>query len=536
MKRIIVEKNEAPSAVARKMLGTMEREVVLVIPKGSRVGSSLNNLHLLHKEAQKARKQLSVESVDEEVLAFAKLAGIASSHPFLGRRSGLQDIVPRAEGGGRGASRRSRASKEEPLPLRVSEEEEAFAEADEGEEREDDAAIAKVPMRAPRRHGVSLGRLKGVVIAILLLLGIGGGIWAVGAFFGTATVTVRLEEVPWNYEGVFIADTAAVKADPLQKVIPAELFSLNRNITQPIPATGTEEVKEYARGTLTIYNSFSSTPQLLVATTRFATPEGKIFRLADRVTVPGAVVRGGAITPASTTATVVADKPGAEYNVGPVAKLTVPAFRGSPRFDGFYGVLAGGAKGGYVGTKKIPTAKDIEAGKAKTTGLLKTALEGLLAATKPEGFMVADGGMAFEMKRITVSTSTDTSGNFNVFGEATLAALGFREADVRALLLGYAAADRNGKGLEFRSLALDAKAGALDAARRRGTVNVAARGVLTAAFNPEAFKASVMGRSVREARAAIGRIQGLAEGKISLWPLWLQSVPSEGGRIKIVVQ
>lgn len=96
MKRIVVVKTDTASSVAQKMLGTLEREVTLVIPKQSKFGASLNNFHLLHREAEKAGKRLTVESVDEEVLAFAKLSGIASSHPFLGRVSGLQDIVPRA--------------------------------------------------------------------------------------------------------------------------------------------------------------------------------------------------------------------------------------------------------------------------------------------------------------------------------------------------------------------------------------------------------------------------------------------------------
>jgi len=538
MKKIIVTKTETASSVAHKLLGTMEKEVTLVIPKQSKVGSSLNNLHLLHREAEKAGKHLIVESVDEEVLAFAKLAGMASSHPFLGRVSGLQDIVPRMRATTEEQpSRHFRASKaRDVVPEQVGEESSSLLEEEEAEEEEEVTVRPQSCKRFSERPLHFGHRMRGFLIAALIVILAIGGVWAVGAFFSRASVSVRLEAIPWNYQGVFIADAAAVKADPTQKALPAEIFSLNRNLTQSFPGTGTESVKEYARGTAVIYNSYSSTPQTLVATTRFVAQDGKVFRLADKVVVPGALVRNGAITPASTTAALVADKPGEDFNVGSVAKLTIPAFRGSPKFNGFYGTFPGGTKGGYIGVKKVATVKDIEVAKARTTEILKASLENLFATTKPEGFMVADGGVTIAVKKIAVNTSTDANGNFNVFGEAVLTAPGFREDDLKGLLRGYAEVDRGAKSLVFRSLTLEAKAGAFDSAARRATITVNARAVLVPAFSGEDFKASVVGLGVRDAQAAIGHIQGLSEGKISIWPFWVQEVPSDVRRITVSVE
>ena len=65
-------------------------------------------------------------------------------------------------------------------------------------------------------------------------------------------------------------------------------------------------MSQKAQGTLTIYNAYSSAPQTLVATTRFVTPDGKIFRLTNEVTVPGAKITNGQIVPSSINAPIAA--------------------------------------------------------------------------------------------------------------------------------------------------------------------------------------------------------------------------------------
>ena len=73
-------------------------EVSVVIPKGSALGRSVSNFHLLKREADSAGRSIVIESVDETILAFAKESGIESSHPlWKGVRGagGFSDIVPR---------------------------------------------------------------------------------------------------------------------------------------------------------------------------------------------------------------------------------------------------------------------------------------------------------------------------------------------------------------------------------------------------------------------------------------------------------
>ena len=100
MKKIIVDKSEGIAEVIDRILNEPDGEVSVVIPKGSALGRSVSNFHLLKREADSAGRSIVIESVDETILAFAKESGIESSHPlWKGVRGagGFSDIVSRRD-------------------------------------------------------------------------------------------------------------------------------------------------------------------------------------------------------------------------------------------------------------------------------------------------------------------------------------------------------------------------------------------------------------------------------------------------------
>ena len=100
MKKIIVDKTEGIAEVIDRMLNEPDGELSIVIPKGSALGRSVSNFHLLKREADSAGRSIVIESVDETILAFAKESGIESSHPlWKGVRGtgGFSDIIPRRD-------------------------------------------------------------------------------------------------------------------------------------------------------------------------------------------------------------------------------------------------------------------------------------------------------------------------------------------------------------------------------------------------------------------------------------------------------
>ncbi len=549
MRKIFVDKNEPVAAVVERMLAETDADIILVIPRNARIAETLANFHLLNREADGTGKRLTIESVDEEVLALAKAAKIPASHPLFSaaHSRSLSDIVPaveteeesrpaRQKGGAKSKkSPPARASKKFTFKPETPEEEEMVAEADfaapeagyvlpkagEVEERE------KRPMR--RRFS-----RRGLAISVLVVVLFALGVWAVGAFFGRAEVKINFAEVPWEGKTEVLATKAVAEVNPNGKVVPAEVFRDKRNTTQFFPATGKAEVSEKAKARLTIWNAYSSQPQTLVATTRFETPDGKIYRLDNQVIIPGAEIKDGKIVPKSIETGVTADKAGGDWNIGPVEKLTIPGFKGTPRYEGFYGALREGASGGFVGEKAVPTDADIAAGKDKMTAILRSSLENNLLAGRSAEFKILTGASETEVTKMTVNRTTDDKGNFGIIGEAEFRAIGFREADLRTVLLDIAR--REYPDTDFRNLEIGYADVRLAYDKGEVRFSVEARGELIPAFSADDFRAQVAGEDLNSARSQILKLPRLKDAGVSVWPFWLRRLPEDPGRITLTLE
>jgi len=365
-----------------------------------------------------------------------------------------------------------------------------------------------------------------IVLGVILV-----SVYIVSAFFNRADIEIDFQKQPWSAQGNFVADKAASSINTATNVIPAQVFSNDKNITQTFPASSFATVSEKAHGTIIIYNNFSAASQDLVATTRFVTPDGKVFRITNNVTVPGAQVVSGKTIASSIQVPIVADAPGPDYNIGPVAHLSIPGFQGSPRYTGFYGVITASTTGGFTGRKASPSAADIADAKAKTTAALQASLQGGFAGTYPNNFKLLDGATSIQMTKLVVNTSTDQNGNFSVFGEATLSAVGFDEAAFKTYLLSLA--QKQEDGAVFNALALNYSNVKANFPKGQVSFTLSAQATLEPSFSADDFRASIAGKSITIARSSIAALPGLADGKISVWPFWLWSIPSNTDKIHV---
>ncbi|HUC31126.1 MAG TPA: hypothetical protein VMR99_00345 [Candidatus Paceibacterota bacterium] len=576
MKKIIVDKTEGIAEVIDRMLNEPDGEVSIVIPKGSALGRSVSNFHLLKREADSAGRSIVIESVDETILAFAKESHIEASHPlWKGVRGagGFSDIVSRREDAAdplRGDlqdnddeedGEKEKFSKKAPSVNKAGKKpERAVAKDTDGEERgafdgeaedepeEKTVTSSPTPVRnrffdaapdlddedeedrAPRRFPSKA--IMAIVIIIIVIAA--AAAYAASVFFDHADITINFKQTPWSYQDNFIASKSAAGIDPTTNTIPAQIFTATKNVTESFPGSLVQQVSQKAQGMITIYNAYSAASQELVATTRFLTPNGQIFRIVSNVTVPGETTVNGALTPSSITVPIVADQAGPDYNVGPVAKLTIPGFANDPgREAGFYGVITASTTGGFVGQRATPTAADISNAKASTTALLEASVQSGFSGTYPNNFEIPDGATTTTITTLTVNTSTDANGNFTVFGVATLQAIGFDQTALQNYLLSLAQAQEASS--TFKTISLSYGDVTPNFTTGQVAFALSAQGSLEPAFSAAEFATSIEGQSIAAARNTISGLPQLADGEISMWPSWLWSIPSDPSKIHITV-
>ena len=543
MQKIFVEKDDIIAEIIERILEVEDREVTLVIPKGSRLAESLSNFRLLAREEKALEKRLIIESVDEEVLSFAKSSKLEALHPLFGEGEGrsLSDILPREEkkktkalskkkGGRHEAEVSEREEAGRKLEVRVEEEvlpEEDAIQGEEVPEEDSEYAVSDFPRKKKLSRRIVFWCLLLLVVAL-------GGAYVAGAFFSRAKITLRFEKTPWEHTGAFTASVGATKSDIPRSIIPAQLFEETKTATQFFPATGRSTSSEKARGKITVLNAYSSAPQTLVATTRFETPDGKIYRLDSQIVVPGAKITNGKIEPASSKADVTADKPGPEFNVGRVERLSIPGFKGSAKFNGFYGVLEDGTSGGSLGDRPVPSDGDVTKGREKTEEVLRSAFQITFLSVIPGEFKVPSEASLFSVSKMVVNRTVDTEGNFSILGSAAFKALAFREGDLAIALEAKASGDDSEKMIEGLSLTYtDIRP---DFTKKTLSFSVAARGNITSRFSADAWKSSILGKSEADAEKTILALPGLVDAKVSLWPKWLSSLPADAQKVTVVVE
>ena len=527
MAKIIINKNDDARSVIKKIENSESRKIILVIPRQSVFGEEVSNFELLREAATELDKEIAIESVDENMLALARANEFEALHPLFEGGSGgkVSDILPAKSRGKASVEKKEverSPGKNEPMMLHHLEvtSSEAPEAGVEDEVRRFEEAYEPAPRK--RNHKKTLYILGGIAV-------LAGIFFAGTAIFARADINLRFKKTPWQDASMM---TASI--DSAVGALKAQIFNPVKSATPLFPASGKSQVSVKAEGKITIFNAYSSKSQQLVATTRFETPDGKILRLKSQITVPGAKIQDGKIIPSSIEADIIADKPGVEYNVGPIEKLTIPGFAGSPRFDGFYGKLDTQLKGGFVGVRQVPTAADIAAAKTKTTELLKAAFGPNFLDTISGGLKIIDGASAFEVTKLAVDTNTDNDGNFSVLGQAKYTAIGFKEEDLRAALL-MKARDED-PNASFESISFKYSKVQPDFKKGTLTFEIDSEGVVVPDFDPDAFRTSILGKSSNEVKEMILELPELSDGKISLSPAWISAVPASASRVKITVE
>lgn len=200
-------------------------------------------------------------------------------------------------------------------------------------------------------------------------------------------------------QDTFVADvTLVATVDGFSSGIAVQRVALEQTAIRDVIALTEEEVEERARGTITVYNEYSSSPQRLIPQTRFMDDTGRIYRIQKPIEVPGQKSDG---TPGSITASVVAEEPGEDYNRGP-GEFSVPGFENAPQEGKIYARSDEPFTGGFVGIKRDVGEADRLTAIQELESQLRDELLARLATNEgaPEGYQLYPGSAFFEFNAL----------------------------------------------------------------------------------------------------------------------------------------
>jgi hypothetical protein len=223
--------------------------------------------------------------------------------------------------------------------------------------------------------------------------------FAFSFLFSKAEVSVSLKT-----KSMVLNKNLFASLDPNVDTLSFELTNFSGEVSKTVTPEE-KDFNEKAKGTVVLYNKYSSSPQTLSVDTRLEGSNGKIYKTKTKVTIPGMNKNS---VPGQVSVDIYAEKEGADYNSAPL-DFKIFGFKGTTKYSKFYGRSVGNISGGIVG--KSRQVDDLQ--KKEIEQELKTILEKKLfneISSQIPGFLLYKDATFLKVEDITSdSVSADGS-------------------------------------------------------------------------------------------------------------------------------
>lgn len=349
-------------------------------------------------------------------------------------------------------------------------------------------------------------------------------IYFVAHYFTRATVTIVGAE-----ETVVLSDTSFNLADEStnptapSNAILYQRSSFTISTSTTISATGVQTIQKKATGKIVVYND-SSSSQLLIATTRFQTATGLVYRLNANITVPAKK---------NVTVNVTADQAGEKYNIGP-SNFTLPALKGTAKEKTVYGKSAVAMTGGSIATVPQTSTSDLSAAKATLQARLNQEAALRAASEIPEGYVLLENG--FTTSFDTVKQTFDSSSKTATLSQGVNVAVYYLKENslssavaTRSSIYTFSTSSINAM---IDTVSINAE---IDSSKTPAAITLNGTSTVKAAFNSPEIISMISGKSRNEALNIIKSEAGADAAKISIQPFWERKLP-KADSIKVIVE
>lgn len=315
--------------------------------------------------------------------------------------------------------------------------------------------------------------------------------------------------------------------DPL--AIPYTLATTTVTKSKKLPVSESKLVQTKASGKIIVFNNFDSAPQRLIKNTRFESNAGKIYRINESITIPGK--KGD--TPGSVEVTVYADSFGPEYNSDPT-DFTIPGFKGTPRYNAFFGRSNGPLSGGASGNVSLVSKSDLDSAKDELAIEINKAIKDNFKEVAVPGYTPLQNAIkvTYEDNEKDVAVGGSSTYTVKATGYLILA----EEKRLASAIAGSAV--RSYAGEPVRVEYLDTLTFVPKDTATIGTnttTDILIEGKPRVVWNTdfEAMKTILMGKSKDEFMEIMKGVPSVDKATPSFFPIWITKFPGDVGAITV---
>jgi len=478
-KVIYLEIDEEITSAIDKIKKTEADSLALVMPKGATLLQSVINLKLLKKQAENHKKDISIVTNDRVGKTIALQVGLSvfGSIDKNGVPQGISEpeeltIKEEKEEPALEETQIVRDNEDNPLvssKVRDSKAKEAIKQAyyageavneeesdeagqdgndgaeeiphlerhvinleseEEAEEENKDEALKAQKGKKRKKEEVNKSEIMSKKKLWLILLGIPLLLVVLGFIFipkAEITIGVSSEKLPMDTQ--FKVDREALKVDPQTKIIPGKFFTEDKEESKEFDATGKRDVGDKAIGNVTLYNEYDSDPFKLVQGTALHTLDGKVFKLKNDITIPGATLKSGNKVAGTIASAVEAEGPGEAYNIGP-SNFSIPKLD----TDQVYARSSGSMSGGFTKQLTVVSKEDFDKAKDSFTKEVTENFQKNVADENKEYRVLKEAVKVEATEAIAEPQISQEAQKFKLKLKVSYKAVMFKDGDLKSLL------------------------------------------------------------------------------------------------------
>ncbi len=371
-----------------------------------------------------------------------------------------------------------------------------------------------------------------VIFAIIALLIVGFIGYSV---LPKAEIIVYPKYEKMNFNLSIVGSQDISQVDVSLNKIPIQEIEVSKIASKEFESTGEKQLNEKAKGFITVYNEYSSSPQVLDATTRFESSNGKIFRIPDRITIPGAKISEGKIIASSIEVEIFADDFGEDYNIEP-SNFTIPGFKGIAKYAGFYAKSNSPMAGGSTEKIKIVSSEDLEKAEKSLSEEIKNEVRQALEEQIPTDLKIIESSLSEDIVIVSTVKEEAKTDKFTIEIKAIVKALLFKEKDIKNLIdLNVISMIPEGKEPISKTQKIQWGEPVINDKNDEILFDLDIEENIAWKIDTNLLKENLIGLDEVEVRKYLSNQTKIQESKVSFWPFWVKHMPKQKEKIKITI-